>query len=228
MKKIVLTSIGALMLTALSAGAAETTCSKGDCSNYKIFFGINAGMLGVNYDGALKTLIDNLPSMMGGGDVKSLKLPEKDTVIGMEGGMRFGKYKNVWNGGFTISAEKTLGKKIEAVVDTASITGKLIANTKLSVNAISATFDNYIRLNKSLENRLDLVVGVGIAEVETNVKLADVGMSLNSHAAVLKAGLELELTDNISMTLGSRMYMPVAGQYYGSIYNVKAGFKFLF
>ena len=56
MKKILLTSVAALMMGVASAGAAETCTSCGQ--DWKIFFGVNAGMQGFNYDPAFK-FIDN-------------------------------------------------------------------------------------------------------------------------------------------------------------------------
>ncbi len=243
MKKILLTSVSVLMLSAVAVGAAEAK------SNHKVFFGVNVGMHAVSYDGGFKDMFAHIGSvynnLFGGGsgailpadkDVR-VAFPDTDTVFGMEGGMRFGNYKGVWNGGFTIAAEKTMGKKADVQAPdwfwdgtggVPKVFPVIAKNLKTNVNTVSATFDNYIRLNKSLENRLDLVVGVGLASVETNMKLADVGVSLMSHAAVLKAGFELELTENISMTVVGRMYRPIADQYYSSTYNATAGFKFLF
>ena len=242
MKKIVLTSLSALMLSVAAAGAAETCKTCESNNNTKVFFGVNAGMTGFNYDQAFNFITETVLPLAN--DV-ALKFPKYDTTIGMEGGMRFGKYKSVWNGGFTISADKTLGKKPNIIApakfwnpDTTGWSAmeitkhKLLTETvsslKANVNILAATFDNYIRLNKSVENRLDFVVGVGVADVETDVNLYGLGVSLSSHAAVFKAGLELELTDNISMTMGTRMYTPVAGQYYDSFYSFKGGLKFLF
>ncbi len=247
MKKIVLTSIGALMMSVVAAGAAES-----NQSNYKVFFGINAGIHGWNYASQVTTILGSLlptatTSMFGSPD-NAIKIenPKNETMVGMEGGVRFGKHSAVWNGGFTIAADKTMGKKPNITApekfwnDPASLGGgsipgeawvvisALAKDFKFHTNIISASFDNYIRLNKSRENRLDLVAGVGIADIETNMNLWGVGMSFASHAAMLKAGLELELTENISVTLGSRMYIPVSSQFYASQYDLKGGFKFLF
>ena len=233
MKKIVLTSLSALMLSVATAGAAETA------SNTKIFFGVSAGIYGMNYDNVMNTLFESgiagraISNMvLGAGALTPIKFPKTDTMIGMEAGMRFGGYKSVWNGGFTLAADKTLGKKpdIQAApgFDWSSIPGQMFAGLKANTNILSATFDNYIRLNKSMENRVDLVVGVGAASIETNINLMGLGLSMDCHAAVLKAGLEVQLTDVISMTLGTRMYMPIASQYFDTSYALKGGFKFSF
>jgi len=251
MKKIVLTSIGALMMSVVAAGAAEP-CKSCDQTNYRIFFGINAGVHGWNYSTTFDTILESLlPTVTGmawGVDnVIKIENPKNETMVGMEGGVRFGKHSAVWNGGFTIAADKTMGKKpnitapedfwndptglahtIGASETTMQLASALAKDFKFHTNIISASFDNYIRLNKSRENRLDLVAGVGIADIETNMNLWGVGMSFASHAAMLKAGLELELTENISVTLGSRMYVPVSSQFYASQYDLKGGFKFLF
>ena len=235
MKKIVLTSLSALMLSVATAGAAETCTTCG--SNTKIFFGVSAGMYGINYDNIMNTLFETglIFDMSGSTPMSKLarvKFPKNDTMIGMEAGMRFGGYKSVWNGGFTLAADKTLGKKPDIQVPDGfnwnKMPGMLLKDLKASTNILSATFDNYIRLNKSMENRVDLVVGVGAASIETNINLMGLGLSMDCHAAVLKAGLEIQLTDVISMTLGSRMYMPVASQYFDTSYALKGGFKFSF
>lgn len=243
MKKTILTSIGAIMLSVATAGATEN-CKNCNQSNYKIFFGINAGMHGWNYASDFKILTETALPLFTSGNVK-IEFPKTETIFGLDGGVRFGKHSSVWNGGFTISANMTLGKKpditapekfwnrtlSEAQSDgqiPAFLAAQAIKDLKFHTNIISASFDNYIRLNKSRENRLDLVAGVGIADIETNVNLFGVGLSLNAHAALLKAGLELELTDNIAMTIGADMYIPVSSQLYASQYDFKGGFKFSF
>ena len=234
MKKIVLTSVAALMMGVMSAGAVET-CKTCDGSNTKVFFGFSAGMYGINYDSIVDQLFKT--GALFGNDpdkVPHITFPKTDTMIGMEAGMRFGGYKSVWNGGFTLAADKTLGKTPDIQASDAVWSGMptmlntVLKELKASTNILSATFDNYIRLNKSMENRVDFVVGVGAASIETNVNLMGLGLSFDCHAAVLKAGLEIQLTDVISMTLGSRMYMPVASQYFDTSYALKGGFKFSF
>ncbi len=235
MKKIVLTSVAALMMGVMSAGAAETCTTCG--SNTKVFFGFGAGMYGINYDSVMDTLFKTGAgiALIGSTPIDKapkIEFPKSDTMIGMEAGMRFGGYKSVWNGGFTLAADKTLGKKpniqAPAGFDWTGMPGMILKDLKASTNILSATFDNYIRLNKSMENRVDFVVGVGAASIETNVNLMGLGLSFDCHAAVLKAGLEIQLTDVISMTLGSRMYVPVASQYFDTSYALKGGFKFSF
>ncbi len=241
MKKTVLTSIVALMMSTVAATAAETCKTCG--SNFKVFFGASAGMQGLNYDTAFSMVTENMGHLFGWGDASdptsmynfALKFPKRNTVVGMEAGVRFGEYKSVWNGGVTLSADKTLGKKPGMVLpekfgETAKtfIPSLAVKDIRVNSDVFAITFDNYIRLNKSMENRVDLVVGVGAADIETNISLFGVGLSLDAHAAVFKAGLEIQLTDVISMTMGTRMYMPIAAQYFDTSYALKGGFKFSF
>lgn len=273
MKKTVLTSIVAVMMSTIAATAAETSAT----SNYKVFFGIGAGLHGWNYTGNFDTIVDTLVPALSGRSVYggvTIDFPEKEVSMGMEGGVRFGKHSDRWNFGFTIAADKTLQKKANIIANEAfknlSMTdvgvtlnteggvygsrpgeqyalildgdptdGRKVTMTdflastalnklKLHTNIISFTFDNYIRLNNSRDHRFDIVLGVGVADIETNMNLLDVGVSISSHAAALKAGMELELTDVVSLTAGSRMYVPVSGQFYSTQYDLKAGIKFSF
>ena len=232
MKKIVLTSLSALMMSVAAAGAADTCRKCGD--QYKVFFGARAGIAKIAYDDAFSGLIVSGLLFGDTNPDKTVRIsfPEYDTTLRMECGMRFGEYKSIWNGGFTISGEKTMGKEADVMVgqhaSMPAVAEMLVKDLKGSTSIFSATFDNYIRLNKSMENRLDLVIGVGLADIETNVKLYGVGLSLQSHAAALRAGLDLELTENISMTVGARMYVPVTGQVVDSVCTFTGGFKFLF
>ena len=263
---------GVLALSTFAAGAATEPTTESD---YKFFFGVNAGMHGWNYATNFTTISETLLPMLTASSIKGgvkVEFPKSELLVGMEGGVRFGKHKSIWNGGFTVSAEKTMGKKPDIIANKAFlqlqttdvgrmlntdgteytgaaeddpaflekgryarsvetsdvIASKLAQEFKFHTNVIALTFDNYIRLNKSKDHRFDLVLGVGVADIETNMNIIGLGVSESSHAAVIRAGVELELTEMLSLTMGSRMYVPVSSQFYSNQYSLTGGVKFMF
>ena len=204
MKK--LTSFGLGIVSILAVESANA-------SDIKLFVGGNIALNSASWDEKVDKTFSNM----------NLSLPDDFFGLGAEAGVRL-KTNGIYNPGVTLAYDYAF----DSASDIKYPANNIFSSLDVGFSAISATFDNYIRLNKSMENRVDLVVGVGAASIETNINLLGLGLSMDCHAAVLKAGLELQLTDVISMTLGTRMYMPVASQYFDTSYALKGGFKFSF
>ena len=172
-----LTSTTAVLLSLTGVNAVE----------FNPFIGANMGIAGINYSNEAENVDADLPSDF--------------FVFGIEGGVRFGDYNKIYNGGVTLNIDMTDKEKIrEKFSDTK------LANIKTF--AMSATYDNYLRLSGDKTSRIDLVLGAGLGTM--NYKTDD---TVYSPTFAFKAALDFGLTRNIILSAQTRLFVPTRSHY---------------
>lgn len=180
-----LLGMSAVMLSVAGANAME----------YRPFVGLTMGIQGVYYDDGMKDA--------------EIDLPKDFIAFGIEAGTRFGSYNKIYNGGLTFNVDTTGSEKITGKFDN-------IEYAKIKSTTLSATYDNYIRLSGDKMKRIDLVLGAGLGTMNYHIDDKDPTESDEtrwSTSLAFKAGLDFELTKNISLEAMVRVFVPTRGQY---------------
>lgn len=181
MKKLFLTT-GLLSILAMPA-MAET----------KFFLGANVGLAGPVFS-------DDVESMIDDGFFKS---DRGTATLSGAGGLRFGEYNSVYNGGVT--ATLLYMPRVGYITDGPNFIledsyGNFYrANMigEIDLTTLYFTYDNYIRLSDYKGRRLDFVVSFGLGHAWVNESMTIYGygkdtMSDNGAVGVLKFGLNGE------------------------------------
>jgi len=184
--KLVLTSIGAVLLSLAGANATE----------YRPFVGLTMGVAGLGYSSEID-------------DIKTIDFPSDFFAFGIEGGARFGGYNDIYNGGVSLNIDMT---------DTQKIRNKFVDTTIAKINtlAMSATYDNYLRLSGDKTSRIDLVLGAGLGAMNYHIDYKDAATddtTMYSTMLAFKAGLDFELTKNITLSAQTRLFVPTRSHY---------------
>ena len=196
---IMLSSVAALLVSVAGANAME----------YRPFIGATMGLQGIVYS-------DEAKDMERAGH---FDLPTDFFVFGIESGVRAGGYNQIYNGGFTLSATKSTYSKVQN-----KYTDHRVASTDMF--NISATYDNYIRISGDKASRIDLVLGAGLGAMAYH---ADVDSTRWSFAPEIKAGMDFELTHNVTLSATARAVVPTRSHYYADMsYIVGGAVKYIF
>ncbi|MBR5904543.1 MAG: outer membrane beta-barrel protein [Alphaproteobacteria bacterium] len=135
-----------------------------------------------------------------------IDLPTDFFTFGLEAGARFGEHSQIYNYGFSLNVDKTTYSEIR---------NKFSDNTSAKVDTISysATFDNYIRLKE--HKHIDLVLGVGLGTMAYHMDADNYIYDTTKYSfmPVLKAGLDFELTNNITLSAMTRIFIPTRSDY---------------
>lgn len=199
---ILLMGTAALLVSAASANAME----------YRPFVGLGMGIQGLIYDDAIE-------------DNTIYYLPKDFVAFGIEGGARFGSYNNIYNGGFSVNIDTT---------DTEKVTNKFTNQTyaKLKTTALTTTYDNFIRISGDKIKRIDLVLGAGIGAMNYHLDSQVPAVSdttVWSTEFAFKAGLDFELTKNITLSANMRWFVPTREHYaIASTYIAGGAIKYVF
>lgn len=182
---ILLVGMSAIMATSAGANALE----------YRPFVGVTMGIQGAYYDNAVKS--------------HDIDLPKDFIAFGIEGGTRFGSYNDIYNGGLTLNIDTTGTEKItEKLTD--------VQQGKIKTTTLTTTYDNYIRLSGDKIKRIDLVLGAGVGAMnyhfDDNNPLAK-DETVWSTSLAFKAGLDFELTKNVTLSATMRVFVPTRGHY---------------
>lgn len=197
---IMLTSAAALLVSVAGANAME----------YRPFVGASMGLQGVVYSDSMKDLER----------VNGIDLPTDFFVFGIESGVRAGEYNQIYNGGLTLSATKTTYSKIQDKFTDTRLASADMFN-------ISATYDNYIRISGDKANRIDLVLGAGLGAMAFHVD--DDSNTQWSFAPEIKAGMDFELTHNVTLSATARAIIPTRSGYEADLsYIVGGAVKYIF
>lgn len=186
--KIMLTSAAALLVSVAGANAFE----------YRPFAGLTMGIQHVVYT-------DSMQDHESG--TGAIDLPNNFFVFGAEGGVRFGNYNAIYNGGLTISATKTTYSDVETKFSSTRVASTDMFN-------ISATYDNYFRISGDKTSRIDLVLGAGLGAMAVHVDPVGFDDETKwSFAPEFKVGMDFELTHNVTLSANARMFIPTRAHY---------------
>lgn len=181
-----LTSFGVILLSVAGANATE----------FRTFIGATMGM------GVLDYSSDTDNAALNG----QMDLPSDFFSFGLEGGVRFGGYDKIYNGGITLNLDMT---------DTQKIYGQF-TNVKigeLRTYDASVMYDNYLRLSGDKTSRIDLVLGAGMGVINYDMGMQDYGENAYSTMFAFKAGLDFELTKSVTLSAQTRMFVPTRSNY---------------
>ena len=184
--KILLMGASAIMLSAAGASATE----------YRPFVGVAMGIQGLIYDDAIE-------------DNAIYYLPKDFVTFGIEGGARFGSYDKIYNGGFSVNIDTSDSEKV-----TNKFTNEEYA--KIKTTALTATYDNFIRISGDKAKRIDLVLGAGMGAM--NYHLDSQTATRGDETAwstefAFKAGLDFELSKNLTLSATMRWFVPTREHY---------------
>ena len=201
--QIMLSGIAALLVSVAGANALE----------YRPFVGATMGLQGSVYSGVAKDLERTA----------GIDLPTDFFAFGIEGGVRAGGYNQIYNGGLTLNATKTTYSDAEDKLTHAR-------DARIDMFNIGVTYDNFVRISGDKEARIDLVLGAGLGTMAYHVK-PNIGDSETkwSIAPELKAGLDFELTHNITLSVLGSATIPTRSHYYIDMsYVVGGAVKYMF
>lgn len=201
--KIMLTSVAALLVSVAGANAME----------YRPFVGATMGLQGAVYSNDAKDM-----ERAGHFD-----MPTDFFVFGIESGVRAGGYNQIYNGGLTLSATKSTYSKVQD-----KYTDDRVASADMF--NISASYDNYIRISGDKASRIDLVLGAGLGMMAYHIDPVGADSSTKwSFAPELKAGMDFELTHNVTLSATARAIIPTRSGYEMDMsYIVGGAVKYVF
>ena len=199
----------------LLAGAIVLTSVSGaNALEYRPFVGLTVGMQSNVYSDYAKDIERIGP----------FDLPSDFFAFGVESGVRFGAYKDIYNGGLTVSATKTTYSEVQQKYSDDRV-------ASLDMFNISMTYDNYIRISGDKTSRIDLVLGAGAGAMAThNDPVGDDSETKWSFAPEVKVGMDFELTHNVTLSASARAFIPTRSHHYelDMSYMVGGAVKYLF
>ena len=201
--KIMLTSVAALLVSVAGANAME----------YRPFVGATMGLQGAVYSNDAKDMERAM----------HIDMPTDFFVFGIESGVRAGGYNQIYNGGLTLSATKSTYSKVQD-----KYTDDRVASADMF--NISASYDNYIRISGDKASRIDLVLGAGLGMMAYHIDPVGADSSTKwSFAPELKAGMDFELTHNVTLSATARAIIPTRSGYEMDMsYIVGGAVKYVF
>lgn len=180
----------------MGASAIVLSMAGANAMEYRPFVGATVGIQGVIYDDAIE-------------DNSVFYLPKDFITFGVEGGARFGAYDKIYNGGFSVNIDTSDSEK-------ASYKFTNEAYAKIKTTALTATYDNFIRISGDKAKRIDLVLGAGVGAMnyhfDYQTTTAD-DETRWSTALAFKAGLDFELTKNLTLSATMRWLVPTREHY---------------
>ena len=184
----------------------------------KLFVGGNVGMSGIVLSSEIK---DDARGVM--------DIPETFFGLGGEFGLMFIQ-PAMYNYGVTLAYDHMFSASADINPDYKTA----ISSVKIGFSAISATFDNYLRVVQNRDRRDDIVLGVGIANIHETFKSTSTVLpkteSDDGFAIVFKAGYDIRV-GNHQGYINARYFLPVDGDNdrdIDGLYNINAGLRYLF
>lgn len=197
MKKIIIPTLAILaMAPSAFAGANQD-------SNINWFVGGNAAIGNILWSDEVTDLLS------------PIELAESNFGLGAEAGVRIGNQDKIYNLGFTFNYDYLFN----AAADIPSPYDSIFSEITTGFSAISASFDNYIRINAEEGKRSDLVLGLGYARATERFSMETTAYgqangfyssstSDDGDTVVFKIGINSQLTDTIDWNAGLRAFVP--------------------
>ena len=205
----------ALALTGFSANAADI----------KPFVGGNLAINGVSYSDDTKDAMDNV----------GIDLPETFFGLGFEAGVKFAT-DNLYNAAVTFAYDYAF----DAEADIDSFTKDYISSLDTGFSAISATFDNYLRVSGEAKHRQDIVLGSGLGNATERIKMTtttlgkanglyDIDEDDDGTVVVLKVGYNYQISNHLDWYVNGRWFIPTdSDSDVDALFNANAGVRFVF
>lgn len=159
-------------------------------------------------------------------DYFGVDLPTSYFGLGVEGGIKIGYKKNVWNGGLSIAYDYIFDSS-------AVIENPYIEDVGVGFSAWNIGFDNYIRIAKEDDKRTDLIVGIGVGQATERISIEAPGVlslddSSDSTVVVLKFGTNIPLSETVDWSTTIRAFIPSKDYDVSSVISVQTGIKLNF
>lgn len=147
--------------------------------------------------------------------ISPIKLAETNFGLGAEAGGKFGGYNNIYNLGLTFNYDYLF----DAGADIPSPYDSIFSEITTGFSAISASFDNYVRIDTTENKRTDLVLGIGYTRAtERGAMKTTAYGQLNGYyddsskedgdVVVFKLGVNSELTNYLDWSVSLRAFVP--------------------
>jgi len=200
---ILFMGVAALLVSAAGANATE----------FRPFVGVGMGIQGLIYDDAFEDAM------------AETYLPKDFVAFGFEGGARFGSCDKIYNGGFSVNIDTTDSEKVSN-----KFTNETYA--KIKTTALTATYDNFIRISGDKMKRIDLVLGAGMGAMNYHLDSQVATRSDETRWSTefaFKAGLDFELNKNLTLSATMRWFVPTREHYnIASSYIAGGAIKYAF
>lgn len=216
MKKILI--VGSCFAVALTGFSAYSM-------NIKPFVGGNLAVNGVVW-------ADDVKDPM---DAAGIDLPTSLFGIGFEAGVKFNR-ENMYIPALTVAYDYMFNS--EADID--AVTKPNISSFDVGFSAISATFDNYLRVSGNSRHRQDIIFGIGLGSATERVTMkttslgkangyADIDEDENGTIFIFKIGYNYQISNHVDWYLNGRWFFPTESKRdIESLFNMNAGIRFLF
>ena len=178
-----------ILLTSMAALLVTTTAN---ATTIKPFVGATLGIQGAVYSDDAKDK----------SRAEHFDLPEDFIAFGLEGGMRFGEYNKIYNGGVTLAAKISTRGKVEDKFSDATL-------TRVNYSEIYGTYDNYIRLSGDKMKRIDLVLGIGGGVMSYHAE----DETIWSITPAFKIGVDFEINKHITLSAETLIFTPYRNDY---------------
>lgn len=216
MKKILI--VGSCFAVALTGFSSYSM-------NIKPFVGGNLAVNGVVW-------ADDVKDPM---DAAGIDLPTSLFGIGFEAGVKFNR-ENMYIPALTVAYDYMFNS--EADID--AVTKPNISSFDVGFSAISATFDNYLRVSGNSRHRQDIILGIGLGSATERVTMkttslgkangyADIDEDENGTIFIFKIGYNYQISNHVDWYLNGRWFFPTESKRdIESLFNMNAGIRFLF
>lgn len=206
-------------LTTCSCMLLALECSPSYSMELKPFIGLNIAANGVAYSDELNDISDDA----------NIDLPSSFFSVGAEAGLKF-KTTNIWNSSITLAYDYAFDS--EADTDD----NPYVDYMNMGFSAISATFDNYIRVSGDAIHRQDIVIGVGVARATERIEMslmeytgyAELSEEDKATTFVLKVGYNYQMPNNAEWYLNGRWFIPSSDSEVEALFNANVGLRFVF
>ena len=193
--------------------------------NVKPFIGANLGITGVAYD---EDIYDENSDA-------GIDMPEAFLGTGIEAGIIF-QTPRIYNAGITVAYDYAF----DTEADLDYYAEDAIDYWKQGFSAVSATFDNYLRVSGDAKHRQDIVLGIGLGRANSrfHMRTTPYGRTLgledikdnddDDTIVVFKIGYNYRVSSHFDWYLNGRWFMPSDDDVIKALFNASAGVRFVF
>lgn len=219
MQKLLTTTCLLASCASMAYGANYTTNPKTD-SPVRVFVGGNIDMNINSWSTDAKNTMDDI----------GVTLPSNNLALGAEVGVKFFSYAKMYNLG--ISAEYNYMFDSGATINAPA--SEYIDEITVGFSSLGFNMENYFRVSNEDNKRVDLIIGVGYAQITERVSTQIAGyindLSDKGSSIALIFGAEGQINDYISWTVKPKVYLMTATKNsdLSAMFDINAGIRFTF
>ena len=216
MKKFLTSAIIASLFGITNANATEI----------KPFIGANLGITSAAWTDVLERMSERL-----------WELPKTFWGFGIDAGVKFAKDK-MYNCGLTLAYDYINDSKAKINSDVKP----LISSVKFGFSVVSATFDNYLRISGTEQNREDIVISLGLASIKEKAYMLPTSLGFangvekvdgsdTGGAFVFKIGYNSKIDDRWGWNISGRWFVQGGSadeKDFDFLFNLSVGVNYMF